>query len=110
MNVIGVTATELLTTVRHHLVLPVQVNAAEGGTDCLPTATIFEELARMGFLDLEEGKGVKKFKESWWESRRVESSEDNDSLVGRAQEDASKQGRSLEDIDKDAKVSLADET
>ncbi|GJT56404.1 putative ribonuclease H-like domain-containing protein [Tanacetum coccineum] len=80
------------------------------GTDCLPTATIFEELARMGFLDLEEGKGVKKFKESWWESRRVESSEDNDSLVGRAQEDASKQGRSLEDIDKDAKVSLADET
>ncbi|GJW29293.1 hypothetical protein Tco_0046168 [Tanacetum coccineum] len=68
----NVTAAELLTTVRHHLVLPVQVNAAEalvdkkkviimetsirsdlhledaGGTDCLPTATIFEELARMG--------------------------------------------------------------
>ncbi|GJU36556.1 putative ribonuclease H-like domain-containing protein [Tanacetum coccineum] len=79
---------ELLTTVRHNLVLPVQVNAAEvlgnskgktvngerqlqalvdkttviimetsirsdlhledaGGIDCLPTATIFEELARM---------------------------------------------------------------
>ncbi|GJR52013.1 ribonuclease H-like domain-containing protein [Tanacetum coccineum] len=67
----SVTTAELLTTVRHHLVLPVQVNAAEvdkkkviitetsirsdlhledaGGTDCLPTATIFEELARMGY-------------------------------------------------------------
>ncbi|GKA44194.1 putative ribonuclease H-like domain-containing protein, partial [Tanacetum coccineum] len=45
----SVTAAELLTTVRHHLVLPVQVNAAEGGTDCLPTATIFEELARIGY-------------------------------------------------------------
>ncbi|GJW34999.1 putative ribonuclease H-like domain-containing protein [Tanacetum coccineum] len=97
----SVTAIELLTTVRHHLVLPVQVNAAEvnptiytscieqfwatakakmvngerqlqalvdkkkviitetsiksdlhledaGGTDCLPTPTIFEELERMG--------------------------------------------------------------
>ncbi|GKF34912.1 hypothetical protein Tco_0108112, partial [Tanacetum coccineum] len=42
------------------------------------------------------------------ESRRVKSSEDKDRLG--AQEDASKQGRSLEDIDKDAKVSLADET
>ncbi|GJY92299.1 hypothetical protein Tco_0508081 [Tanacetum coccineum] len=44
--------------VRHMLMLPVQVPAAEGdfintsiqeGTDCLPTATIFEELARMGY-------------------------------------------------------------
>ncbi|GJR83768.1 hypothetical protein Tco_0154553 [Tanacetum coccineum] len=47
--------------VRHMLMLPVQVPAAEEasirsdlhledaeGTDCLPTATIFEELARMG--------------------------------------------------------------
>ncbi|GJY58601.1 hypothetical protein Tco_0458493, partial [Tanacetum coccineum] len=42
------------------------------------------------------------------ESRRVESSKDKDSLG--AQEDASKQGRSFEDIDKDAKVSLVDET
>ncbi|GKB92871.1 hypothetical protein Tco_0965143 [Tanacetum coccineum] len=41
------------------------------------------------------------------ESRRVESSEDKDSLG--AQEDASKQGRSFEDIDKDAKVSLVNE-
>ncbi|GJW79244.1 hypothetical protein Tco_0140926 [Tanacetum coccineum] len=81
----SVTAAELLTTVRHHLVLPVQVNAAEvkaktfngerqlqalvdkkkviimelsirsnlhledaGGTNYFLTATIFEELARMG--------------------------------------------------------------
>ncbi|GKE50970.1 hypothetical protein Tco_1486126, partial [Tanacetum coccineum] len=68
----SVTAAKLLTTVRHHLVLPVQVNADEalvdkkkviiteksirsdlyledaGGIDCLPTATIFEEVARMG--------------------------------------------------------------
>ncbi|GJT97904.1 putative ribonuclease H-like domain-containing protein [Tanacetum coccineum] len=34
--------------VRHMLILPVQVPTAEEGTDCLPTATIFEELARMG--------------------------------------------------------------
>ncbi|GKD32656.1 hypothetical protein Tco_1248165, partial [Tanacetum coccineum] len=42
------------------------------------------------------------------ESRRVESSEDKDSLG--AQEDASKQRMSFEDIDKDAEVSLVDET
>ncbi|GKA98533.1 hypothetical protein Tco_0826470, partial [Tanacetum coccineum] len=42
------------------------------------------------------------------ETRRVESSEDRDSLG--AQQDASQQGRSLEDIDKDATDSLADET
>ncbi|GJZ77855.1 ribonuclease H-like domain-containing protein [Tanacetum coccineum] len=42
------------------------------------------------------------------ESRRLESSEDKDSLG--AHEDAFKQGRSIEDIDKDAEVSLVDET
>ncbi|GJW85429.1 putative ribonuclease H-like domain-containing protein [Tanacetum coccineum] len=42
------------------------------------------------------------------ESRRVESFEDKDSLG--AQKDESKQGRSFEDIDKDVKVSLVDET
>ncbi|GJR80996.1 hypothetical protein Tco_0151781 [Tanacetum coccineum] len=41
-------------------------------------------------------------------SRRVESSMDKDSLGDH--EDASKQGRSIEDIDKDADVSLADDT
>ncbi|GJT78613.1 hypothetical protein Tco_1045338 [Tanacetum coccineum] len=49
---------EDINAARPNLVLPVQVNAAEGdsintsiqgGTDCLPTATIFEELARMGY-------------------------------------------------------------
>ncbi|GKA74249.1 putative reverse transcriptase domain-containing protein [Tanacetum coccineum] len=35
--------------VRHILMLPVQVTAAEEGTDYLPTATIFEELAHMGY-------------------------------------------------------------
>ncbi|GJY40695.1 hypothetical protein Tco_0427965 [Tanacetum coccineum] len=41
-------------------------------------------------------------------SRRVESSKDKDSLGDH--EDASKQGRSIEDIDKDADVSLVDDT
>ncbi|GKC15137.1 hypothetical protein Tco_1011919 [Tanacetum coccineum] len=41
-------------------------------------------------------------------SRRVESSEDQESLG--APEDASKQGRSIEDIDDDVDVSLVDET
>ncbi|GJY38493.1 hypothetical protein Tco_0424857 [Tanacetum coccineum] len=40
--------------------------------------------------------------------RRVESSEDQESLGNH--EDASKQGRSIEDIDKDADVSLVDDT
>ncbi|GKC35110.1 ribonuclease H-like domain-containing protein [Tanacetum coccineum] len=62
-----------------------------GGTDCLPTDTIFEELARMGVGS----------------TRRVESL--NNEGLG-AQEDASKQRRSIEDIDKDAEVSLVDET
>ncbi|GJW71746.1 hypothetical protein Tco_0128663 [Tanacetum coccineum] len=41
-------------------------------------------------------------------ARRVESSEDKDSLGDH--EDASKQGRSIKDIDKDADVSLVDDT
>ncbi|GJY39614.1 hypothetical protein Tco_0425978 [Tanacetum coccineum] len=41
-------------------------------------------------------------------SRRVESSKDQESLGDH--EDASKQGRSIEDIDKDADVSLVDDT
>ncbi|GKD63772.1 uncharacterized mitochondrial protein-like protein, partial [Tanacetum coccineum] len=56
-----------------------------GGTDCLPTDTIFEELARMG----------------------VESY--NGASLG-AQEDASKQGRKIIDLDVDAEVTLMDET
>nr|GFC75309.1 hypothetical protein [Tanacetum cinerariifolium] len=40
-------------------------------------------------------------------SKQVESSEEKDSLG--AQEDASKQGRSIEDIDQDIKIALVDE-
>ncbi|GKA79660.1 hypothetical protein Tco_0786256, partial [Tanacetum coccineum] len=40
--------------------------------------------------------------------KRVESSDDKDSLGDH--EDASKQGRRIEDIDKDADVSLVDDT
>ncbi|GJW19294.1 putative reverse transcriptase domain-containing protein [Tanacetum coccineum] len=114
-----------------------------GGTDCLPTATIFEELARMGsqknspggnrgrtlqllkrrhnnmtvFLyllmihlsviriqKLERKKksrttGLQRLRKVGM-SRRVKSSEDKDSLGNH--KDASKQGRSIEYIDKDA--------
>ncbi|GJW48242.1 hypothetical protein Tco_0079888 [Tanacetum coccineum] len=38
-----------VSAVKRMLMLPVQVSAIEEGTDCLPTATIFEELARMGY-------------------------------------------------------------
>ncbi|GKC15619.1 hypothetical protein Tco_1012401 [Tanacetum coccineum] len=62
-------------------------------------------------LDLEKAKDAQAKEIDGLKKRvqkRVESSEDRDSLG--AQQDASKQGRSLEDIDKDAEVSLADET
>ncbi|GJY25417.1 hypothetical protein Tco_0400143 [Tanacetum coccineum] len=100
-----------------------------GGTDCLPTATIFEELARTGRKQRKETKvpqaetyhddsvpipsndpplsGLKRLRKVG-KSRRVESSKDKDSLG--AQEDASKQGRSFKDIDNDVEVSLVNET
>ncbi|GJZ60861.1 putative ribonuclease H-like domain-containing protein, partial [Tanacetum coccineum] len=134
------------------------------GTDCLPTATIFEELARMGYEKPSQKLTFYKafFFPQWkyyihiitqrlgaksttWNEfsssmasliiclvliskkklerllkdmeiglrkeesrRRVESSEDQESLG--APEDASKQGRSIEDIDADVDVSLVDET
>ncbi|GKB35729.1 hypothetical protein Tco_0880671 [Tanacetum coccineum] len=66
-------------------------------------------------LDLEKAKdaqakeiaGLKRLRKAG-KSRRVESSEDNDSLG--AQEDASKQGRSFKYITKDDEVSLVNET
>ncbi|GJV79760.1 hypothetical protein Tco_1515630 [Tanacetum coccineum] len=65
------------------------------GIDCLPTATIFEELARIGLYKV----GV---------TRRVASSDDEG--LG-AQEDASKQERSkTEVIDIDTEVTLVDES
>ncbi|GJV18188.1 putative ribonuclease H-like domain-containing protein [Tanacetum coccineum] len=51
--------------------------------------------------------GLKKLRKVG-KSRRVASSEDKESLG--AQDDASKQGRNFEDFDKDAEVSLVDET
>ncbi|GJW11180.1 hypothetical protein Tco_1577007 [Tanacetum coccineum] len=98
-----------------------------GGTDYLPTATIFEELARMGdpplsgedsmqlselmilctnlqkhVLDLEKAKDTQAKEIADLKKR------DKDSLGDH--EDASKQGRSIKDIDKDANVSLVDDT
>ncbi|GKD05711.1 hypothetical protein Tco_1180685 [Tanacetum coccineum] len=51
-------------------------------------------------LDLEKAKDA--------QAKEIAASEDKESLG--AQEDASKQGRNFEDFDKDAKVSLVDET
>ncbi|GJU80390.1 hypothetical protein Tco_1282755 [Tanacetum coccineum] len=61
-------------------------------------------------LDLEKAKDAqaKEIADLKKRSRRVESSEDKDSLVDH--ENASKQGRSIKDIDKDADVSLVDDT
>ncbi|GJR07532.1 putative ribonuclease H-like domain-containing protein [Tanacetum coccineum] len=96
------------------------------GTGCLLTATIFEELARMGFEEvakeiaalkkriqrLERKKmltpiGLKRLTKVGM-SRRVESSEDQESLG--APKDASKQRRSIADLDKNDDVTLVDET
>ncbi|GJY64932.1 copia protein [Tanacetum coccineum] len=85
-----------------------------GGTDCLPTATIFEELARIGrgSRRLERKKklrttGLKRLKKVGM-SRRVESSEDQKSLGDH--EDASKQGRRIKNINADVEVTLVNET
>ncbi|GKB46674.1 putative ribonuclease H-like domain-containing protein, partial [Tanacetum coccineum] len=142
----SVTAVELLTTVRHHLVLPVQVNAAKAGkdgpqkkksrrkqrkeTEIPQDETHHDDSVPIPSNDpLLSGKGCSSKGDCWFkeeglkvgkekkksrtiglkrlrkvgESRRVESSKDKDSLG--AQEDASKQGRSVEDIDKDTEVS-----
>ncbi|GJT87014.1 hypothetical protein Tco_1068731 [Tanacetum coccineum] len=65
--------------------------------------------SRVKQLEKKASKRTHKFKRLYrvGSTRRVESS--NDEGLG-AQEDASKQGRSIEDIDKDAEVSLVDET
>ncbi|GJW72845.1 hypothetical protein Tco_0132215 [Tanacetum coccineum] len=65
--------------------------------------------SRVKKLEKKASKRTHKFKRLYrvGSTRRVESS--NDEGLG-AQEDACKQGRSIEDIDKDAEVSLVDET
>ncbi|GKF53525.1 hypothetical protein Tco_0160435, partial [Tanacetum coccineum] len=64
---------------------------------------------RVKKLEKKASKRTYKFKRLYrvGATKRVESSDDEGLGV---QEDASKQGRSIEDIDKDAKVSLVDET
>ncbi|GKE73329.1 hypothetical protein Tco_1535370 [Tanacetum coccineum] len=80
-----------------------------GGTDCFPTATIFEELALMRLERQKKSRPTRlKRLRKVGMSKRVESSKDKDSLGDH--EDASKQGRSIEDIDKDDDVSLVDDT
>ncbi|GKB14282.1 hypothetical protein Tco_0848205, partial [Tanacetum coccineum] len=59
-------------------------------------------------LDLEKEKDAQAKEIADLKKRRVESSEDKDSLGDH--ENASKQGRSVEDINKDAHVSLVDDT
>ncbi|GJT18830.1 hypothetical protein Tco_0877536 [Tanacetum coccineum] len=105
------------------------------GTDCLPTATIFEDLERLGVLfawqtickkfimskfifdAMVETLRMDGVKFCWFEvglrgklvcAQRIETFEDQESLG--VLEDASKQGRSIEDIDDDVDVSLVDET
>ncbi|GJV43930.1 ribonuclease H-like domain-containing protein [Tanacetum coccineum] len=86
------------------------------GTNWLPTTTIFEELARMEYekpsqkltfykvLDLEKTKDAqaKEIADLKKMVQKIKTIGDH--------EDASKQGRSIEDIDKDADISLVDET
>ncbi|GJT05217.1 hypothetical protein Tco_0839679 [Tanacetum coccineum] len=78
------------------------------GTNCLPTATIFAKLERMGVKKLEKKKksrphGLRRLYKVG-RSRRVESSEESLGDQG----DASKQGRKITDLD--AEVTLIDET
>ncbi|GJU65743.1 putative ribonuclease H-like domain-containing protein [Tanacetum coccineum] len=68
-----------------------------GGTDCLPTATIFEELARIGKskdAQQKEIAALKELRSKGWKGK----------------ESMNYKGRRIEDIDKDADVSLVDDT
>ncbi|GJX90191.1 hypothetical protein Tco_0343517 [Tanacetum coccineum] len=82
------------------------------GSPCLPNATIFEELTRIGVkkLEMKRKSRITKLKRlsKVGAARRVESFEDKDSLGD--QEDPSKQGRNIADIDQDENVTLIDET
>ncbi|GJZ10919.1 hypothetical protein Tco_0545678 [Tanacetum coccineum] len=85
------------------------------GIDCLPTATIFAELERMGAKTTAWNEFSRTMASAIiclainqkFNISRVESS--NDVNLG-AQEDASKQWRKITDLDADAKVTLVDET
>ncbi|GKB64103.1 hypothetical protein Tco_0920289, partial [Tanacetum coccineum] len=85
------------------------------GVGCLPNAIIFEQLTLMSFkkrvkrLEKKGGSRTHKLKRLYkiGRSARVVSS-DKSSLGD--QEDASKQGRKIDDIDADAEITLVDET
>ncbi|GJZ55529.1 hypothetical protein Tco_0610722 [Tanacetum coccineum] len=70
-------------------------------------AALQKRIQRLERRKMSRPTGLKRLSEVGM-SRRVESSEDQESLG--APEDASKQGRSIEDIDADVDVSLVDET
>nr|GEV59251.1 hypothetical protein [Tanacetum cinerariifolium] len=81
------------------------------GTECLLTATIFEQLTLMGQV-----KGMLKHKESYVIPSHTKKIFANIKRQGKDfsglgdQEDASKQGRMIKDLDADEGVALVDET
>ncbi|GJR38673.1 hypothetical protein Tco_1214357 [Tanacetum coccineum] len=117
-----------------------KANTVNGGTDCLPTATIFEELARIGrkqrkdttvtqentqqddsvptpsndppLSEKAKDAQAKKIADLKKRVQKLEKAKEikNYMLKKTKESDASKQGRSIEDIDKDADVSLVDDT
>ncbi|GJS98482.1 putative ribonuclease H-like domain-containing protein [Tanacetum coccineum] len=114
--------------VRHNLLLSVQVNAVEvdkkkivitestirrdlhledaEGTECLPTATIFDELTRIsGPIDPIADEAPNKEHVPTHSNDLLLSDKGLGDL-----EDASKQGRKIDEIDQDAEVTLVDET
>ncbi|GJU11352.1 hypothetical protein Tco_1133748 [Tanacetum coccineum] len=102
------------------------------GVDCLPNAAIFEQLTLMGVLDLKTTKTAQakeiaslKKRVKKMERKRKSKTQGMKRLfkIGRSaqvvssedeglgdQEDASKQGRKIDDIDQDVEVTLVDET
>ncbi|GJZ34614.1 hypothetical protein Tco_0580431 [Tanacetum coccineum] len=90
-----------------------RVNSRKGGKNLAHTTAQAQEITnlklRVKKLEKKAGLRTHKFKRLYKVSvtRRVEYSDDES--LG-AQEDASNQGRSIEDINKDAEVSLVDET
>ncbi|GJX56959.1 phospholipase-like protein [Tanacetum coccineum] len=77
------------------------------GEDSMQLTNLMKRIQRLERRKMSRPTGLKRLRKVSM-SRRVESSEDQESLG--APEDASKQGRSIEDIDADVDVSLVDET
>ncbi|GJT80499.1 hypothetical protein Tco_1054841 [Tanacetum coccineum] len=103
-----------VSAVKHMLMLPVQVSAVEvldlQKEKDAQAKVIVALKKRIQWLErrkMSRLTGLKRLRKVGM-SRRVESSEDQESLG--TPEDVSKQGRSIEDIDADVDVSLVDET